>query len=523
MITKAHMKIFKSFIALIFLFSSISLFAQQENLDTATLQKIRKAEMSNSHVPWIAHNLTDVTGPRLTNSPGFFRGANWAIATMKSWGLVNATLEPWGEYGRGWEAQNFSVSMTAPYLQAIIGYAVPWSANTNGTIHGQVVLLKVADMDDSAFVVKHATDFAGKIILLDNGRKTITGDLKPFGTRLADSELIKMPDSYMVTDKMLAFYKKELKTEDENILKLKAAGALALLGANGRDGTVTVQSFENYKVGRPEGLPEAVIDGPDGFKIKRLIASGHPVELSLNIEGKFNSEDTKGYNVVAEIPGSDPKLKAQLVMLGGHLDSWNAGTGATDNGAGCIVMMEAVRLLDSLHLQPKRTIRIALWSGEEEGLLGSYGYVKKHFGDAETASFKPEQQKVSVYFNLDNGTGKIRGIYAQGNAAAKPIFDQWFTPFHDLGAKTVTMSNTGSTDHLSFDWENIPAFQFIQDPLDYETKTHHTNMDTYDYLQIDDLKQASVIVASFIYMAANRPEMMPRKALVKEKFVFDGF
>jgi len=210
-------------------------------------------------------------------------------------------------------------------------------------------------------------------------------------------------------------------------------------------------------------------------------------------------------------------------MIGGHMDSWTAGTGATDNGAGCIVMMEAVRLLDSLHLQPKRTIRIVMWSGEEEGLLGSYGYVKNHFGNAETGELKPEQAKVSAYFNLDNGTGKIRGIYAQGNTAIKPIFEQWLVPFHDLGAQTVTLSNTGSTDHLCFDWVGIPGFQFIQDPLDYETKTHHTNMDTYDYLQMDDLKQAAVIVASFVYQAANRPDLLPRKPLVKEKFVFDGF
>jgi Zn-dependent M28 family amino/carboxypeptidase len=333
---------------------------------------------------------------------------------------------------------------------------------------------------------------------------------------------MKVPDTYMIARGLIDGYMKILADQDKMLLKVKKAGALALLSSNGRDGTVTVQAFTGYKTGSPEGLPQAVISGVDGLKIKRLIASGHTVELSLNIKGKFYSDDTKGYNVVAEIPGSDPKLKAQLVMLGGHMDSWNAGTGATDNGAGCIVMMEAVRLLDSLHLQPKRTVRIVLWGGEEEGLLGSYGYVKKHFGNAETGEVKPEQARVSAYFNLDNGTGKIRGIFAQNNEQVKPIFEQWLQPFHDLGAQTVTMSNTGSTDHLSFDWVGIPGFQFIQDPLDYETKTHHTNMDTYDYLQMDDLKQASIIVASFVYQAANRPDMLPRKPIKKEKFVFDG-
>jgi len=495
----------------------------QENVDTAAFRKIRNAEMSNSHIPWIAHNITDVSGSRLTNSPGYFRAGKWAIETMKSWGMTNAALEPWGDYGRGWEADQFSISMTAPYSQAIIGYAVPWSASTGGEIKAPVAILRSAMLTDTAYMNKHLNDYKGKIVYLASDRKTIDGDFKPFSERLTDSQLMKMPDTYMIERKMIDYYINILKTQDDQLMKLKKAGALAMLTANGRDGTVVVQAFSGYKKGWPEGLPEAVISGVDGLKLKRLIASGHEVVLSLNIKSKFYDDDTKGYNVVAEIPGSDPKLKAQLVMLGGHMDSWTAGTGATDNGAGCIVMMEAVRLLDSLHLQPKRTIRIVLWGGEEEGLLGSYGYVKNHFGDGQTGVFKPEQAKVSAYFNLDNGSGKIRGIFAQKNEAVKPIFEQWLTPFNDLGAKTVTPSNTGSTDHLSFDWVNIPGFQFIQDPLDYESKTHHTNMDTYDYLQIDDLKQAAIIVASFVYQAANRPDMLPRKAPVKEQFVFDGF
>lgn len=505
-----------------FLFAGLTVLAQ-ENVDTAAFRKIRNAELSNSHIPWIAHNLTDVAGPRLTNSAGYFRGANWAASTLKSWGLSNSTLEPWGEYGRGWDVDQFSISMTAPYLQSIIGYAVPWSSNTNGEIKAQVVVLDYKALTDTGYLHKHAADFKGKVIYLAGDSKKIGDDFKPFSTRLADTELNKLPDTYMITRAQIDGYSKILKSEDEVLDQLRKYGAVALLTANGRDGTVAVQAFSGYKVGWPAGLPEAVISKVDGLKIQRLIASGHTVELSLNIKGHFTSGDTKGYNVVAEIPGSDPSLKAQLVMLGGHLDSWNSGTGATDNGAGCIVMMEAVRLLDSLHLQPKRTIRIALWGGEEQGLLGSYGYVKKHFGNAETGALTPEQAKVSAYFNLDNGSGKIRGIFAQGNKEAKAIFEQWFTPFHDLGAQTVTLSNTGSTDHLSFDWVGIPGFQFVQDPLDYETKTHHTNMDTYDYLQIDDLKQAAIIVASFVYQAANRPEQLPRKPLVKEKFVFDGF
>ena len=499
--------------------------AQDEKIDSAAFRKIRKAELSDSHIPQIAFNLTDAAGSRLTNSPGFFRAGNWAVETMKKWGLVNAALEPWGDYGRGWEVEDFSISMKAPYPGYVIGYPMPWSANTDGEIHAPVFAVLTTDLLDSAFLEKHEDDFKGKIILLTNSGTKHEEDFKPFSTRLTDSALLKMHDDYMLTRKQLEGYLKPLAMIDRGMLKLKSSGALAIVDANGshRDGTVTVQSFFGYKTNRPVFLPEAVISAEDGFKIKRLLYSGHTVELSLNIKGKFYADDTRGYNVVAEIPGADPTLKAQVVMLGGHLDSWAAATGATDNGAGCMVMMEAVRLLDSLHLQPRRTIRIVLWSGEEEGLLGSYAYVKNHFGNAESGSLKPEQANVSVYFNLDNGTGKIRGIYAQGNTAVKPIFEKWFRPFNDLGAKTVTLSNTGSTDHLSFDWAGIPGFQFIQDPLDYEEKTHHTNMDTYDYLQIDDLKQAAIIVASFVYQASTRPDLLPRKKLVNEKFVFDGF
>ncbi|MGZ3833329.1 MAG: M20/M25/M40 family metallo-hydrolase [Mucilaginibacter sp.] len=517
-------KITLSTFLMLLLCSFNQIFAQQEAVDTVAFNKIRDAEMKSSQIPSIAHYLTDVSGSRLTNSDGFRRAGSWAIGTMKKWGLANAGFEPWGEYGRGWDVESFSIMMKVPYTGYIIGYPVPWSASTNGEIHAPVYQVLINDLMDSAYLEKHKSDFKGKIILLTNSGTKHDEDFKPFSTRLTDSELMKMPDTYMLTYKQLQGFLKPAQLEDRGLLALKSAGALAVVDANGRDrdGTVGVQGFFGYKTSRPEFLPEATLSSEDGFKIKRLLASGHPVELALNIKARFYSDDTKGYNVVAEIPGSDPKLKAQVVMLGGHLDSWNAATGATDNGAGCIVMMEVVRLLDSLHLQPKRTIRIVLWSGEEQGLLGSYNYVKNHFGNAETGVLKPEQAKMSAYFNLDNGTGKIRGIYAQGNTAVKPLFEQWLVPFHSVGAKTVTMSNTGSTDHLSFDWVGIPGFQFIQDPLDYESKTHHTNMDTYDYLQIDDLKQAAIIVASFVYQAGNRAELLPRKPLVKEKFVFDG-
>ncbi|ASU35106.1 M20/M25/M40 family metallo-hydrolase [Mucilaginibacter xinganensis] len=502
---------------------SVSLYAQQEPVDTAVFSKIRKAEMSNSHIPTIAHYITDVAGPRLTNSPGYKRAGMWAVETMKKWGMVNTAMEPWGNFGKGWEIEDFSISLKAPYSQSLIAYPEPWSGNTKGPVHGEVALLPAASAMDTAYLLKHIGDYKGKFILIAGKSPSYDVDFKPSATRLTDEELANMKDTYMLSRKVMEGYLGYFKTISRVADILQNSGALAVITAGGENinGTTFVQGFSGYKTNNAESTVKVSIASEDGQRMKRLIESGHKVELDLNVKAKFNDADIKGYNVVGEIPGTDPKLKSQLVMLGGHMDAWASSTGATDNGAGCIVMLEAVRLLDSLGLKPKRTIRIALWGGEEQGLLGSYGYAKNHFRGTDLV-LKPEAAKVSAYFNLDNGTGKIRGIYAQGNTAIKPIFEQWFKPFNDLGANTVTMSNTGSTDHLSFDWAGIPGFQFIQDPIDYETRTHHSNQDNYDHLQIEDLKQAAIIVASFVYQTSVRTDMMPRKPLEKETFVFDG-
>jgi carboxypeptidase Q len=271
-------------------------------------------------------------------------------------------------------------------------------------------------------------------------------------------------------------------------------------------------------------LPEMVLSEEAALKIRRLIHSGHQVTVEMELRTRLLSDDTRGYNVVGEIPGTDPGLKDQLVMLGGHLDSWQSATGATDNGAGCIAALEAVRILKTLGIHPRRTIRIVLWGGEEQGLLGSFHYVKNHFGDPANMKLTAEQAKVSAYFNLDNGSGKIRGIFDQSNEAVVPIFNKWLEPFHDLGATVVSPHNTGSTDHLCFDAVGIPGFQFVQDPLDYETRTHHTNADNFDHLRIKDLQQASLVMAAFVYNTAMRNELLPRKPLPKpEKFLFEEF
>ncbi|HZY07347.1 MAG TPA: M20/M25/M40 family metallo-hydrolase, partial [Ilumatobacteraceae bacterium] len=293
---------------------------------------------------------------------------------------------------------------------------------------------------------------------------------------------------------------------------LVANGAALRINDAGREHGQII-AFNNRTFDIAKAVPTVVMRNEDYGRIARILADGTPVELELTIVNTVYPEGRTSYNVVAEIPGSDKK--DEVVMLGGHLDSWQSATGATDNAIGCAVMMEAARILKALGVQPRRTIRVALWSGEEQGLLGSKAYVKEHFADRETMQLKPEHGKVSAYFNVDNGTGAIRGVYLQGNEAVVPIFTSWMQPFENLGMKTLTLQNTGGTDHLSFDAVGIPGFQFIQDPVEYDTRTHHSNMDVYDRLQASDMMKNAVIVASFVYNAANRDEKLPRKPLPK--------
>jgi carboxypeptidase Q len=335
--------------------------------------------------------------------------------------------------------------------------------------------------------------------------------------RYTDTELIRLAafdprlpvpvshaaDAYLAAAHFLAEVKKFAIRE----------GALGILTSSTKntDGTVFVQNGIPYNAEMLPTLNDISIALEDFFTIQRLLQHQIPVAIDLELRAKIYPEDQQGYNVIAEIPGTDPDLKEQLVMIGGHLDCWQASTGATDNAAGSAVMMEVVRILKAIGIRPRRSIRIALWGGEETGLHGSKNYVKNHFMDTLTKKFNAAGDKLSVYLNLDNGTGKIRGIYLQGNTAAGPIFDQWFQPFHDLGASTLTLENTGGTDHLSFDAIGLPGFQFIQDPMEYGSRTHHSNMDSYDHLSSGDLKQAATIIAAFVYDAAQRDEKIPRK------------
>ena len=527
------------FSRLVFLIVVVSLsFAptvwSQEKVDLETISRIRYEGFHNSKVMEYASGLMDSIGERLTGSPNMKRANEWTRDQLTAAGLSNAHLEPWGPFGRGWANQYVNVRMTAPDVVPLLVYAKAWTPGTNGVISGKCVRVNIEKKEDFD---KYKGKLAGMIAIFGTD-----ADVKPITEapykRYTDDELAKTGDYEIPSERppfrMAEVARRRQFTKDLNQF-LADEKVLAVIdhsrGTSG-GGTVFVQAGGSFKPRETTTVPQLTMASEHWTRIARLLQQKKDVTLELNVTNTFYDDDLMQYDTIAEIPGTDKK--DEVVMLGGHLDSWHAGTGATDNGAGTIVMMEAVRILKALDIKPRRTIRIGLWSGEEEGLLGSQGYVEQHFGsrppsddpnmkgmptllrrDAGPVTVKPEQAKVSAYFNVDNGTGKIRGVYLQENEAVAPIFEQWMRPFKDLGMTTLSMRNTGGTDHLSFDAVGIPGFQFIQDPIEYETRTHHSNMDVYDRLQPDDLKQISVIVASFVYDAAMRDQMLPRKPIEK--------
>jgi len=521
------------FVALLVFLGAIPVWPQ-EKVDLEMISRIRYEGFRNSKIMELASDLMDGIGPRLTGSPDLKRANQWTRDELTSFGLTNAHLESWGPFGRGWANQYINVRMLTPDIATLIAYAKAWTPGTDGVIRGKCSRVKIEDKKDFD---KYRGKLAGMIAIFgpDPEVKTVS---QPLFVRLDEKTLADIEQYRIPSEQQPLRMRQNLKRmqfvrdlnkflAEEKVLALVDHGYGSFGG-----GTVFVQSGGSWKTGETASVPQVTVALEQWGRIARLLEQKKEVELELNVSNTFYDDDPMQYNTVAEIPGTDKK--DELVMLGAHLDSWHAGTGATDNGAGTVVMMEAVRILKALDVKPRRTIRIALWTGEEQGLLGSQNYVQQHFGsrppleepdykglptvlrrEAGPVTVKPEQAKVSAYFNVDNGSGKIRGVYLQENEAVAPIFEAWMQPFKDLGMTTLTMRNTGGTDHLSFDSVGIPGFQFIQDGLDYETRTHHSNMDVYDRLQADDLKQAAVIVASFVYEAAVREQMLPRKPIEK--------
>ncbi len=504
--------------------------AGTDDPDLNVVTEIRQEGFRHSQVMDTLSGLTDGIGERLTGSPNLKKANEWTRDKLTDFGLVNAHLEPWS-FGRGWSNEFTSVRMIAPDTTMLYALPKAWTNGTNGVVKGDVVLLKVDAPEDLA---QYKGKLAGKIVLLDLPKLNFGREVE--SGRYDDKQLADIVN-YTVSNRYEGVRAQILKSralnravgrflDDEHVLA-------SVETSRGDNGLLFVQGTEAYKNDVQPGAPALVMAAEHFGRIERLLERKEPVQLELDVRNKFYDNDPNAYDTIAEIPGTDKK--DEIVMLGGHLDSWHSGTGATDNAAGVAVAMEAVRILKAIGVRPRRTIRIGLWTGEEEGLLGSVGYVKAHFGEREKLALtpataqmpefmrpkgkliaKPEQAKVSAYFNLDNGTGRIRGIYTQENAAVKPIFEKWFAPFSDLSAGTVTMRNTTGTDHLSFDDVDIPAFQFIQDPMDYETVTHHSNMDVYERANKEDLMEAAVIMASFVYDAAMRDQMMPRKPLMED-------
>ena len=508
------------------------------------ISKIRDEGMNRSKAMETIRYLTDVIGPRLTNSPNQRRASQWTKQQLEKWGMQNAMVDPWGEFGRGWELKRFSASFSTPeQTQPFRAYPKAWSPSTNGPITGDVVFV---DATDEAGLEKYKGKLKGAIVFTA-AERPVQDVFKPTASRNTDEDLAKLeaakpqaaqaqtpPTAQQQAAQQFNQRKNRFYFEEGAAVLVDSGflvdgGTIRVMGASlppSAPGAAPVPGLRVASKNAPATIPQLAAELEQYNRIVRLIRQGVPVKMTVDLDAKFYDDDLQGYNTIAEIPGTD--LKDQVVMVGAHLDSWHSGTGATDNAAGSTVAMEAMRILAASGLKPRRTIRIGLWTGEEQGLLGSRGYVKKNLaaiGDGSDAAFfsfftggkpeiskKPGHEKFSAYYNLDNGTGQIRGIYLQSNEQLRPIFKEWLTPFKDWNATTVTINDTGGTDHQSFDIVGLPGFQFVQDQVEYFTRTWHTTQDVSDRILEEDLKRSAVIMAAFAYNTAMRDELLPRKA-----------
>jgi Peptidase family M28 len=515
---------------------------EKETIDYNMYVQIRNEGLTHSHVMEYASALMDGIGPRLTGSPNLKRANEWTRDQLAAMGCTNAHLEDWGEFGMGWQQLNTWTRMASPDTAVFIAQAAPWSPSSNGAISGLAIWMDVKKEED---LEKYKGKLAGRVVLLGDMREVKPVD-KPLFEREDEKDLAKIVEHPLIPESEYfgpeLMKRLELRQKVAAFLASEHALAVVLPSRDGRNnggsgGTIFVDSsgglgWFSYQKEHIQPVPVVIAAIENYGRVYRLLKANVPVTIELNVDVKFTGDHEHGFDTIAEIPGTDPKLKDEVVMLGGHLDSWAAATGATDNGAGTVVAMEVMRILNTLKVKPRRTIRIGLWTGEEQGEFGSLNYVKQHFGFVPLSTapdqlklpewlrkpvgpieLKPDQQKISGYFNVDNGSGKILGIYLQENIAEAPIFAQWMEPLKDLGVTAISARDTGGTDHESFDAVGIPGFQFIQDKLDYATRSHHSNMDAYERLQAGDLAQAATVEAIFVYNTAMRDQMLPRKPL----------
>jgi len=512
--------------------------AQSEKIDYAAIGRIRDEGMNRSqvmdHVSW----LSDVYGPRLTGSPAIQQASDWAMKKFGEWGLANIHQERW-KFGKGWSLVRFHATMIEPQVQPIIGQPVSWSPATKGTVTADVIRVQIASDADFA---KYRGKLAGKIVLTQPARQVrllegpiilrmddkwteeaamtpvpaargrgrgadAGGDAETGGGQQAAAAFRQKFSEFLAAEGAVAQFDRGSDSD-------MSAGGSDLTWQQQRPdgGTIFPSAGGPRDENAGKGVPRVTLAVEHYNRMVRVLDKQLTVKVELNVDTKFFDETTmNGFNTIADLPGGD--LASEVVLLGAHFDSHPYATGATDNATGSAAMMEAMRILKATGLRPRRTIRVALWGGEEQGLLGSRAYVKEHLADIETMALKPEHGKLAAYFNSDNGTGKVRGVWMQGNLAVHPIFEQWIAPLRDLGVTMLGPRSVTSTDHLSFDNAGIPAFQFLVERLEYNSRTHHSNMDTFDRVQRDDMVQQATVIAVFAYDAAMRDEKLPRKAL----------
>ncbi|WP_235297171.1 M28 family peptidase [Portibacter marinus] len=512
---------YSSLLLLLLLFSNISIAQDETEEDQTVLQTIKEIGLEESQVMEIASYVCDIYGPRLTGSPMLDKATEWAVEELKEWGMSNVHLEEWGPFGRGWELQHFEMHAKSPNYFPVLAYPKAWSPSVKG--EGEVIYIDASTQEE---LDEYKGKLGGKFVMVDTIRD-VEEWFDPPANRYESDDLLNMANAGKPTPRP----RRSRNAGGFNFNNamwtlIEAEKPIAVLDRSykGDLGTVFVSGARTsegrrQQVGR-DVVPQVTLSVEHYNRIFRMLNKGIPVSLSIELEAIYTNPDEMEHNIIAEIPGTD--LKDEVVMFGAHFDSWHTGTGATDNGAGSSVMMEVARILletiKETGVQPRRTLRLALWTGEEQGLFGSRAYVGKHFAEFPPNSYtpqslKPDQKTVSAYYNLDNGTGKIRGIYTQGNEAVVPIFREWFGQFEGMETGTVTLRNTGGTDHLPFDAVGIPGFQFIQDPMAYFNRTHHSNMDNLDHLSGDDLSQAATIIAGFVWNTSQRDEKLPRKPL----------
>ena len=525
----------------------------QNSKELAVVHQIKAEAFQNSKVMDQLSALSDLYGPRLTASPEVDQAAAWAMTELKSFGLANVHEEKWGPFGRRWSVESYNVDMLTPRYSHLIAAPLAWSSPTNGVQTGDVIYapftgdqyfqLKKVRQELDRYKAQWHGKLKGKIVLFSNAKQP-PPSTKPLFERYTDAQLadiakapvpaimrnitvdqVDIPADKEEADKYFAslpstiqdeLYDRydDMKADIGAFLKEEAVMGVITADRRSHNGIVNAEAAGAFNTKKQMAPPTLIVTEEQYSRMQRLVEEQQPVTVKIDLKAKFSATDVDGQNIIAEIPGQ--KKPDEVVMIGAHFDSWHSATGATDNGAGSAVMMEVMRILKKLNLPMDRTVRIALWSGEEQGDFGSRAYVKSHYADVDTREVKPDQAKFDIYFNLDNGSGKIRGIYLEDNDAIRPLFENWLAPFRDMDVTAISMQHTSDTDHVSFDEAGLPAFQFIQDPLDYDNLTHHSDVDTYSHAVPEDLMQASAVIATLVYDFANRDELAPRKGTVRD-------